>query len=405
MTTLCLYTSGFPYGSGEQFIETEIKYLVKEFDRVVIIPANISGPRRELPDGVEILQPEYSGFTKLKGLLSIGWWVLYCLKDVWRHPNKILIISAILHRGYEAKIMDAFLKKHHLKHNTLHYTYWFTDQSTILAILKSRGKIEHFVSRAHGYDLYFERRKEGFIPFRKFQLKQVSRLFLISKNGVDYMKKKYPRFASKYRLSYMGTENSESPLLSPPPENNTYIVVSCSMVIKLKRIDLIVRALAEIKDIKIRWVHFGDGILSEDVKDLAQRLLPKNIKAEFKGLVPNDTVLKFFRDNYIDCFINVSSSEGLPVSIMEATSFGIPVLATDVGGTKEIVNSETGILMPASPDPHSVANNLRLILETKARNPEARLKTYNFWNSHFNAKNNYIAFCKSLKETNRPLGR
>jgi glycosyltransferase involved in cell wall biosynthesis len=90
---------------------------------------------------------------------------------------------------------------------------------------------------------------------------------------------------------------------------------------------------------------------------------------------------------------------------MEATSFGIPVLATDVGGTKEIVNSETGILMPASPDPHSVANNLRLILETKARNPEARLKTYNFWNSHFNAKTNYIAFCKSLKETNRRLGR
>ena len=44
-------------------------------------------------------------------------------------------------------------------------------------------------------------------------------------------------------------------------------------------------------------------------------------------------------------FINLSSSEGIPVSIMEAQSFGIPVIATNVGGSGEIVVSETGVLV------------------------------------------------------------
>lgn len=45
-------------------------------------------------------------------------------------------------------------------------------------------------------------------------------------------------------------------------------------------------------------------------------------------------------------FINVSSSEGLPVSIMEACSFGIPIIATNVGGTAEIVQAGVnGILL------------------------------------------------------------
>ena len=44
--------------------------------------------------------------------------------------------------------------------------------------------------------------------------------------------------------------------------------------------------------------------------------------------------------------MNVSESEGIPVSIMEASSFGIPVIATNVGGVGEIVeNGYNGLLL------------------------------------------------------------
>ena len=57
-----------------------------------------------------------------------------------------------------------------------------------------------------------------------------------------------------------------------------------------------------------------------------------------KGNVDNAALLEdYITENYY-LFVNVSSSEGIPVSIMEASSVGIPCLATDVGGTGEIIS-------------------------------------------------------------------
>ena len=50
--------------------------------------------------------------------------------------------------------------------------------------------------------------------------------------------------------------------------------------------------------------------------------------------------------NITDIFINPSYSEGLPTSVLEAGAIGLPVIATDVGGTKEIItNQKTGLLI------------------------------------------------------------
>jgi colanic acid/amylovoran biosynthesis glycosyltransferase len=63
------------------------------------------------------------------------------------------------------------------------------------------------------------------------------------------------------------------------------------------------------------------------------------------GNVENSKILDFYSENYVDLFINFSEFEGVPVSIMEAQSAGIPVLATKVGGTSEIVSSDNGFLV------------------------------------------------------------
>ncbi|RCW27030.1 glycosyltransferase [Marinilabilia salmonicolor] len=394
--TLCLHTAQFPYGLSEQFIETEITYLAQAFERVVIIPGAAEGTPRPLPDNVEVCVTDYSCYTTAKGLQQVGSWMRYCLSDVHRSTNKKITLSTLLRAGYQAEVLFYLLKNKNLIDNTLHYTYWFNEQSTLLSILKSKKRINGFISRAHGFDLYEDRNKEGFIPFRKFQLKNVSKLFLISKDGLEYIKSKYPKYQHKYQLSYLGIENNH-PLNLSIPDSKEYLLVSCSRVVDIKRVYLIVEALSKITDFQIRWVHFGDGPLINEVKELAKEILPDNIKTEFKGMIPNQAVLQYFQNNFVDCFINTSSSEGLSVSIMEATGYGIPVLATNVGGTNEIVNNSTGILLSEHPEPIEIAQNLQEVFMSFSRNAGFRQKVYNYWNNHFNAEINYQRFTNTLK--------
>ena len=84
----------------------------------------------------------------------------------------------------------------------------------------------------------------------------------------------------------------------------------------------------------------------EHIEDL-KTLFPDLVSID--AIYPKNTRIPFYSQikstlgNYlhIDLFINTSSSEGVPVSIMEALSVGIPIIATDVGGTKEIVTKTT----------------------------------------------------------------
>jgi glycosyltransferase involved in cell wall biosynthesis len=55
----------------------------------------------------------------------------------------------------------------------------------------------------------------------------------------------------------------------------------------------------------------------------------------------------------------VSLSEGVPVSIMEAFSAGIPVYATNVGGTSEIVDNSNGKLLDVNISPEQLAEEIR----------------------------------------------
>jgi len=57
------------------------------------------------------------------------------------------------------------------------------------------------------------------------------------------------------------------------------------------------------------------------------------------------------------CVLN-STREGLPLCLLEAMSFGIPVVATDVGGVGELIADGAGLLVPPQA-PQALASALR----------------------------------------------
>ena len=62
-------------------------------------------------------------------------------------------------------------------------------------------------------------------------------------------------------------------------------------------------------------------------------------------------------------FLSLSASEGVPVSMMEALSFGVPVVALAVGGVGELVTAEAGTALAPDASPGQVAAALAEALE------------------------------------------
>ncbi|MEG1497600.1 MAG: glycosyltransferase, partial [Clostridiales bacterium] len=91
-------------------------------------------------------------------------------------------------------------------------------------------------------------------------------------------------------------------------------------------------------------------------------------------------------------------SEGIPVSIMEAISFGIPVIATDVGGVNEIVyNDQNGILL----DKDFSDNQLIEAINKFAFMPNDEYLKYrdnarNIWEKNYDAEKNYTEFLNEI---------
>ncbi len=120
--------------------------------------------------------------------------------------------------------------------------------------------------------------------------------------------------------------------------------------------------------------------------------LPANLTVHLTGAITNREVIGHYLHHPVDIFVNVSASEGLPVSIMEAISFNIPVIATNVGGTNEIVTSESGVLL----DPHFSAQELANQIVRVYEHKKTVSILAGYGKKKFNAGKNYPRFISQI---------
>ena len=78
-----------------------------------------------------------------------------------------------------------------------------------------------------------------------------------------------------------------------------------------------------------------------------------NLTCEMLGHISNPDLMQLYADSQVDLFLNSSSKEGVPVSIMEAMVRGVPTVAPDVGAIREVVLPE--LLLPADLTPQDLA--------------------------------------------------
>ena len=114
-------------------------------------------------------------------------------------------------------------------------------------------------------------------------------------------------------------------------------VVATSRLSKEKGIDVLLKAWAEVikyeKGLKLTII--GHGPLESELKNLSQSFgIEKSV--EFKGMVEN---VEAYLKN-AELFVLSSRSEGMPNALLEAMSYGIPCIATNVGGNGELLGAD-----------------------------------------------------------------
>jgi glycosyltransferase involved in cell wall biosynthesis len=402
--TLFLFTKEFPYGNAEQYICEELELLAAKFNRVIIFPCelfeNTAQPSRSIPPNVEVClinekvksastSAIANSFEKFKIFLS----EFTKEKDKRRFIKEFKRYNAIFnHQNLLAGFMERYIAENSGGKNYF-YAYWLHNSAVMLGIMRMKGKISNFISRAHSVDLYHNDWPLAYIPgkkvlpFQYFKTRQASAIYSISKTGVNYLTRKFPEMTQKFNTSYLGIDDHGEGVFD---KNEIFTMVSCSGVRFNKRIPFIVDLLSNV-DFKMRWIHFGDGPEMEKVKKKITDL-PAHISVELAGHTPNEKVLEFYKKNTVHLFVNVSLAEGIPVAILEATSFGIPVMATNTFGNPEIVNENTGFLIEPDESPEVAAQKVTAFSKNLELQKKLRVTARHFVIRNFSGRKNLTEF-------------
>lgn len=409
---LILVTNLYPYSLGEAFLEPEVPFLAKQFDKVITLSIGLekNAPlTREVPENFDCYN-----ITSLPKKINRAISLLNGAANLLRPARNVEdeAQKSITHRAFyeyftargerEFTLCEKILQKYDFSEydSVTVYSYWFFVAALVASKIYDKLSKEcrnvKFVSRAHGHDVYRNANFIGYIPKRRFLLDKVDAVYPCSINGEEYILESYPEYADKVKHRYLGTvENGISRM-----SEDEFHLVSCSRMIELKRLDRIASALVLLDKEnfgKIRWTHIGSGETYEKVRRICDSGL-ENIKVDFLGEIPNDEVKDFYRSRSVDLLINTSTTEGLPVSMMEAMSFSIPVLATDVGGVSEIVRDGfNGILIDESFTDEELAQKIKeIILSSREERETMRKNARFFWEENFDAEKNFTAFAKEI---------
>ena len=349
---LYFFTNSYPYGLGELWKTNELNVLVDFFDKITVIPFSYGGNTKPvlLIKGVDYQVPLFNNG------ISYSKWYKSCFQILFSKHLSLFLSEAKKEKVFYSakrfikwfsasyKMLQIANNKSFKKiisgadENTILYFYWGRETSEALPLLKVN--CFKIITRFHRYDLY-KYANDGYIPYQYYQIKRLDIACACSSDGQNTLADYYPGFTDKIVTKRLGTVTKGKASSS---EDGILRIVSCSLVEPVKRVDIIARALERL-DIDTEWLHIGEGSLLKDIKSLANNSKNKKIKFSFLGQVSNEQVINYYSNNTIDLFINVSGSEGIPISIMEALAAGIPVMAADVGGTKEIVNNQVGMLL------------------------------------------------------------
>ena len=160
-------------------------------------------------------------------------------------------------------------------------------------------------------------------------------------------------------------------------------LIIISRLVVQKNINIVIEAMKLLDNKNLKLSIIGEGGEFSKLESTIHDLNLQN-RVQLLGKIDNNKISQFLLT--ADIFIQASDYEGLPHSVLEAINYEVPILSTEAGGCKDLLNDgERGFIIPMPPDKKVIAENISFIIKNKAeatkRADEAKAfinKNYNF---------------------------
>ena len=169
--------------------------------------------------------------------------------------------------------------------------------------------------------------------------------------------------------------------------NDQINITIVSRLVSHKNIKKIIRAISDLNDPLIYLNIIGDG---PELNQLQRISLESNNKDNiiFHGKLNRDDINHIFLKS--DIYIQASNYEGLPHSLLEAMSYGIPVLCTPVGECKEILgNEDRGYILDLPVSKNNIKSKISEIIGEKNIANKKGERGKDFINEKYNLTNSF----------------
>ena len=175
--------------------------------------------------------------------------------------------------------------------------------------------------------------------------------------------------ARRIRLHPIGVDTRRISFQVREPRGARLDILTVARLHPEKGIEHGLRAVAALiarrPDTVVRYRVIGDGQDRDRLAALVEAL-GLSAEVELVGPLPTPDVINWMHASHV--FLLPSLAEATPTVLLEAQATGLPILATDVGGVRDIVAAQAGFLVPAA-DPNALADRLTVMVDHPERWP------------------------------------
>ena len=329
----------------------------------------------DLCRGYSVTLPERRLFRGLveKGvdLTVISHWKTPETEEVERSGIRVIHIPIIRKIDFQVILKLRKLIKEE-KFDILHLTFGKAITNGLLASWRTKTKIVAYLGslNVHWHDPF---------AYLSFLNPYIDRLICLSDAVKDHfirqtgrrMIKKTVRIYKGYDTEWIKVRKPiEKESLDIP--DNAMIICCVAIVRRVKGIPYLIKAADHLPDnLPIFFILVGEGMDSDPIKDLIARSKYRN---HFRTLGFTNDVFSYI--SLCDLYIQPSVTEGLGRSLIEAMCLKKPVIVTDRGGSRELVDEgDNGYIVP-SKSAGAIGEKILLCFNKRDQLPEMGLKAY-----------------------------